>query len=55
MVSKKAAEAALALDGTVVDGHHIRVDRAVPSEEKDPRKAIFLGNVSFSEYFLQIC
>ncbi|CAB3370101.1 Hypothetical predicted protein [Cloeon dipterum] len=40
-----SVQKALKMNGTVVDGHHIRVDKAVKDKAVDPYSAIFIGNL----------
>ncbi|KAJ3017969.1 UNVERIFIED_CONTAM: Nucleolar protein 12, partial [Siphonaria sp. JEL0065] len=44
---KASVEKALALNGHIFEGKHIRVDKAQKSEVNDTKQSIFLGNLSF--------
>ena len=47
-VSEESAKAALALNGTLFEGNHLRVDVANKTEKKyDAKKSVFLGNLPF--------
>lgn len=47
-VSEESAEAAVALNGTLFEGNHLRVDLTSKSEKKyDGKKSVFLGNLAF--------
>ena len=46
--SEKEAEEALALNGTLVEGRHIRVDLAGRSREHSHQRSVFVGNLPFS-------
>ena len=46
--SEKDAEEALALNGTLVEGRHIRVDLAGRSREHSHQQSVFVGNLPFS-------
>ena len=46
--SEKDAEEALALNGTLVEGRHIRVDLAGRSREHSHQRSVFVGNLPFS-------
>ena len=46
--SEKDAEEALALNGTLVEGRHIRVDLAGRSREHSYQRSVFVGNLPFS-------
>lgn len=52
-VSEESAKAALALNGTLFEGNHLRVDTANKTEKKyDAKKSVFLGNLPFSKYIV---
>ena len=46
--SEKDAEEALALNGTLVEGRHVRVDLAGRSREHSHQRSVFVGNLPFS-------
>nr|XP_012139182.1 PREDICTED: nucleolar protein 12-like [Megachile rotundata]XP_012139184.1 PREDICTED: nucleolar protein 12-like [Megachile rotundata] len=46
--TEESAAAAVALNGTLFEGNHLRVDLASKSEKKyDGKKSVFLGNLAF--------
>ncbi|KAK7868149.1 hypothetical protein R5R35_003025 [Gryllus longicercus] len=45
---KESVDKALEANGSLIEGHHIFVDRAVKNKNHDQNKAIFLGNVPFA-------
>jgi len=58
--TKVEAEAALAANGVVYDGLHIRVDSATPKKKHDNKRSVFVGNLPFNvteealfEHFMQ--
>ena len=46
--SEEDAEEAIALNGTLVEGRHIRVDLAGRSREHSHQRSVFVGNLPFS-------
>ncbi|KAG1684010.1 RNA-binding protein 34 [Nymphon striatum] len=45
--TKELAEKALTLNGSVFEGHHIRVDLSNKKSEPDHKHSVFVGNLSF--------
>ena len=45
--TKAASREALKLNGTVVLGRHLRVDSVAHPSKSDPRRCVFVGNLSF--------
>ena len=46
--SEEEAEKSLALNGTGVEGRHLRVDLACRTKEHEHRRSVFVGNLPFS-------
>lgn len=48
--SKLSVEKAVAENGMLLDGHHIRIDYAEPTA-KDIKKCVFVGGLPFGMYY----